>query len=51
LEKSQRLEENARREEAEHQERMKAVREAEDGVQDPREKERVRKEVLYGKQR
>ncbi|WWD16577.1 hypothetical protein CI109_101005 [Kwoniella shandongensis] len=52
-EKSAELQENAEREEAEHQERMKKVKEAEREVADEgqgeEEMRRVRKEVLYGK--
>lgn len=48
-EKSAELQKNAEREEQEHQDRLKAVKEAEDGVGGEEEKHRVKKEVLYGR--
>ena len=48
-EKSEALQKNADREEREHQERIKAVHEAEKEQPSEEGKEKVRKEVLFGK--
>jgi len=50
-EKSEELQKNAEREEREHQERMKAVHEAEAQAPDEEARAQVRKEVLYGRKK
>jgi Ni/Co efflux regulator RcnB len=50
-EKSEELRRNAEREEAEHQNRMHKLGEAEEKEHSEEGKERVRKEVLYGRKK
>ena len=50
-EKSEALQKNAEKEEQEHQDRIKAVNEAERGENDDEARARARREVLYGRLR